>query len=93
MVTDPHDVYRPWAVRARLQRVDQEAGGPKWSLVLLPAPDNLEPPEAFRSDDPSTIYGQPDDAFRAYYRGLLEAVYVVADTSDPDEWLLAPKSD
>ena len=89
---DPHGVFRSWAVRAHLLRVDQETGGPRWSLVLLPAPDDSEHAlEAVGPADPSVIYGQPDEAFRAYYRELLETVYRVIDVPEPDEWALLPK--
>lgn len=84
------DIFWDEAVRAKLRRVEQESGGPKWSLVLLPAQGGE--PRVVGPSDPPAIYNAGDDAPIAYFRGLLANAYAVTDTADPYEWLLAPKS-
>jgi hypothetical protein len=92
-VNDPHNIYRPWAVRAHLARVDQELGAARWALVLFPAPGSGEQAiEQVGPDDPSILCDQPDEAYRAYYRELLETVYRVWDTQEPNEWTLTLKA-
>jgi hypothetical protein len=86
-----YDVFRAWATKAHLIRINVNGAGPRWRLILTGDPPESRM-EVVGPDDPTEIYYRGDELASTFYRALLSNYFDVTDTEETRQWLLFPKS-